>query len=117
MDKDLNDKLDDLIRHAKISGLIKGLELIANIRRFDDKEKGTDYFAGWDSCLDNLIIDFKQEIKFLEAQDGANVQEKKCSHLFTTAVYEAEKLQGYKCNSCGTLLPVNPRYQKRKTKA
>ena len=34
-------------------------KVLGNIRRFDDKEKGADYFAGWDNCLDTIIMDFK----------------------------------------------------------
>lgn len=35
-------------------------QLLLNIKRFDDKEKGVDYFAGWDNCLDTIIIDCKK---------------------------------------------------------
>ncbi len=36
------------------------IKLLKNVRRFDDKEKGTDYYAGWDNCLDTIILDFKE---------------------------------------------------------
>jgi len=34
-------------------------ELLLNIKRFDDKEDGVDYYAGWDNCLDTIIVDIK----------------------------------------------------------
>jgi hypothetical protein len=44
---------------------IKGL--IKNIRRFDEKEQGADYFAGWDNALDTMKLDIKE---FLSLQDN-----------------------------------------------
>lgn len=37
--------------------------ILGNIRRFDDKENGADYYAGWDNCLDTLILDFADILK------------------------------------------------------
>lgn len=39
-------------------------------------------------------------------------QENECTHLFSTAIYEDKKLQGYRCNNCGKLQEVNPQYRK-----
>ena len=36
-----------------------------------------------------------------------------CAHLVTRAEYNNGKLTGYRC-TCGTLVPVNPQYQKNK---
>lgn len=36
------------------------LKLINNIKRFDDKEIGADYFAGWDNALDTVIMDLNE---------------------------------------------------------
>ena len=43
-------------------------EVSGNIRRFDDKEKGADYFAGWDNCLDTIEIDFKEFLSDLKGE-------------------------------------------------
>ena len=37
--------------------------LVNNIRRFDDKEDGANYFAGWDNALDTLQTDIKDYLK------------------------------------------------------
>lgn len=36
------------------------LKIVGNIRRFDDKEQGTNYYAGWDNALDTVIMDIKE---------------------------------------------------------
>ena len=38
------------------------LDLLKNIRRFDEKEKGTDFYAGWDCCLDTILQDIMEWI-------------------------------------------------------
>ena len=35
-------------------------QLISNVRRFDEKEKGADYFAGWDNAIDTIMLDLKE---------------------------------------------------------
>ena len=35
-------------------------EIIGNIRRFDNKEIGADYYAGWDNALDIVIMDLNE---------------------------------------------------------
>jgi len=35
------------------------LGILKNIRRFDEKEDGADYFAGWDNCLDTIFMDLQ----------------------------------------------------------
>ena len=35
-------------------------KILRNIKRFDDKEKGTDYFAGWDSAIDTMSMDLEE---------------------------------------------------------
>jgi hypothetical protein len=40
--------------------MVEVFKIISNIKRFDDKENGADFYAGWDSCLDTVIMDLKE---------------------------------------------------------
>ena len=57
-------------RHCKLVE-----EMLKRIRRFDHKEKGVDYFAGWDHAIDTVLIDLKNlhkkedQIKLKDADD------------------------------------------------
>lgn len=42
------------------------IAVINNIRRFDEKEKGVDYFAGWDHALDIVKSDL---VKYLNGDE------------------------------------------------
>lgn len=48
------------------------LKLICQINRFDDKEKGVDYYSGWDQALDTVTLDIKAFFaeKYLEQNNG-----------------------------------------------
>ena len=56
----ISESKKDLIKQIKqlISEVCE--EVIGNIKRFDDKEKGVDWYAGWNQCLDTITIDFKE---------------------------------------------------------
>ena len=36
------------------------IEILKNIKRFDDEKTEFNYFTGWNSCLDTIILDFKE---------------------------------------------------------
>lgn len=40
------------------------IRLLKNIRRFDAKENGTDYYAGWDNALDVMLQDIQEWINY-----------------------------------------------------
>ena len=55
-------------QQARREGIEKIIKLVANVRRFDAEEKGVDYFAGWDNCLDTIQADVRE---FLEENPSA----------------------------------------------
>lgn len=60
--------------------------------------------------LDSLYSSY--ELASGDIETKGKRQKGECTHIFTTAVYENTKLQGYKCNACGELQEVNPQYRK-----
>jgi hypothetical protein len=48
------------------------LKIIDNIRRFDEKEDGVDFFAGWDEALDTVKMDLKEAYEKTNISDNRN---------------------------------------------
>lgn len=54
------EKLADQIHSIVLQKMAREVwKTLDNIRRFDDKENGVNYFSGWDNALDTVEMDFK----------------------------------------------------------
>jgi hypothetical protein len=57
----LSERTEEVLKEVQL--------MVSNIRTFEDKEKGADYFAGWNGAIDLVKSDLKELSKLLELKE------------------------------------------------
>lgn len=74
----------------------------------------TDYGDYWGRTCTGQAIALDHVIQEIHSELFKDIGQEKCGHIITKAEYVDKKLQGYRCNGCNELMPVNPQYKKAK---